>query len=47
MPKTDCIATAYRIWRVDCTCGNVSDYDEDSHPETCEHCGAEVEESGS
>ena len=38
-------ASAYKVWRVDCVdCGNVVDY-EDTHPDVCEHCGAEVVES--
>jgi len=38
-------ARAYRVWRVDCDCGAVLDYDADegSLPEVCEECGADIE----
>lgn len=40
-------AVAYKVWQVDCAeCGTVISYTEDSHPDACENCGAEVEESG-
>lgn len=38
-------APAYRVWRVDCPCGEVIDYgsDESTLPDECEGCGAPVE----
>lgn len=38
---------AYRVWQVDCPCGEVMSYGEDDHPNNCEKCGAPVVEQGS
>lgn len=36
-------AVAYLVWQVDCPCcGTVISYNEDSHPDACEECGAKV-----
>lgn len=45
-PEPDYEASAYRVWRIDCPCGSVIDYDEDGRPEQCEDCGAPVVETG-
>lgn len=45
--QPDYEALAYKIWRIDCPCGEVVDYDEDTiYPDNCEGCGAEVVASG-
>lgn len=39
-------ARAYMVWQVDCDeCGDVCSYDSDGHPDKCERCGADVEET--
>jgi hypothetical protein len=38
-------ARIYRVWRVDCSCGETIDYGEDdvTVPERCEGCGGRLE----